>query len=79
MNTTYPAKVLKGDLTPAFMLDLAHKDIGLALAVAGDANVALSVGAAAREQYTLARGQGRGKQDWTAIYAMRRQLAKLAD
>lgn len=79
MNTTYPAKVLKGDLTPAFMLDLAHKDIGLALEVAGDANVPLSVGAAAREQYTLARGQGRGKQDWTAIYAMMRQLAKLAD
>ena len=79
MNTTYPAKVLKGDLSPAFMLDLAHKDLGLALDVAGATNVPLPVGAAAREQYTLARGQGRGRQDWTAIYAMMRGLASLPD
>lgn len=77
MNTTYPAKVLKGDLTPAFMLDLAHKDIGLALEVAGSANVPAPLGAAAREQYTLARGQGRSSEDWTAIYAMMRELAGL--
>ena len=25
MSTTYPAKVLKGDITPAFMIDLAKK------------------------------------------------------
>lgn len=78
MNTTYPAKVLKGDLEPAFMLDLAHKDIGLALDVANDAKIPVSLGAAAREQYTLARSQDRGKQDWTAIYAMMRQMAGLA-
>ncbi|MEM7441918.1 MAG: sulfolactaldehyde 3-reductase [Pseudomonadota bacterium] len=77
MNTSYPSKVLKGDLTPAFMIDLAHKDIGLALDVANDAKVPLSVGAVAREQYSLARSQGRGEQDWTAIYAMMRQIAGL--
>ena len=31
MGTTYPAKVLRGDLAPGFMIDLAHKDLGLAL------------------------------------------------
>jgi 4-hydroxybutyrate dehydrogenase/sulfolactaldehyde 3-reductase len=77
MNTTYPAKVLKGDLDPAFMLDLAFKDIGLALDVAGDADVPVPLGEAARAQYALARSEGRGRQDWTAIYAMVRQLAGL--
>ena len=32
-TTTWPNKVLKGDLSPAFMIDHAHKDIGLALDV----------------------------------------------
>jgi 4-hydroxybutyrate dehydrogenase/sulfolactaldehyde 3-reductase len=31
MGSTYPAKVLKGDLSPGFMIDLAPKDLRLAL------------------------------------------------
>jgi len=75
MTTTYAAKVLQGDLTPAFMLQLAHKDLGLALDLAAQMGVPVPLGAAAREMYTLARGQGRGAQDWTAIYSMLRELA----
>ena len=77
MSTTYQAKVLKGDLTPAFMLDLAHKDLGLALDLAAQVQSPAPMGAAAREMYTIARGQGRGKQDWTAIYEGIRMLAGL--
>ena len=29
-TTSWPNKVLKGDLSPAFMIDLAHKDLGIA-------------------------------------------------
>jgi len=75
MSTTYQAKALKGDLTPAFMLDLAHKDLGLALDVASSQQVPVALAAVAREVYTLARLQGRGQEDWTAIYAMIREMA----
>lgn len=77
MRTTYADKVLQGDLTPAFMLQLAHKDLGLALDLAASVNVPVPLGAAAREMYTLARGQGRGTQDWTAMYSMFREMANL--
>lgn len=77
MSTTYPAKVLQGDLSPAFMLNLAHKDLGLALDLANSVNVPLSLGAAAREVYSLARSQGRGEEDWTAIYDLMRKMAGL--
>jgi 4-hydroxybutyrate dehydrogenase/sulfolactaldehyde 3-reductase len=79
MATTYPAKVLKGDLEPAFMLDLAHKDLGLALDLAAGAKVPVPLGAAAREVYSLARSRGRGSQDWTAIYELAKELAGLPD
>lgn len=79
MTTTYAAKVLQGDLTPAFMLQLAHKDLGLALDLAAQVGVPVPLGAAAREMYTQARGQGRGAEDWTAMYSMFRELANLKD
>ena len=66
-TTTWANKVLKGDLSPAFMIDLAHKDLGIALDVANQLNVPLAMGAASREIYNQARAMGRGKQDWTAI------------
>ncbi|PJG84896.1 sulfolactaldehyde 3-reductase [Conservatibacter flavescens] len=66
-TTTWPNKVLKGDLSPAFMIDLAHKDLGIALDVANQLHVPLAMGAASRELYSQARAMGRGKQDWTAI------------
>ncbi|GBU09510.1 3-sulpholactaldehyde reductase [Gammaproteobacteria bacterium] len=66
-TTSWANKVLKGDLSPAFMIDHAHKDIGLALDVANTLHVAMPMGAAAREVYSQARAAGRGKQDWSAI------------
>ena len=66
-TTSWPNKVLKGDLTPAFMIDLAHKDLGIALDVANQLHVSMPMGAASREVYSQARASGRGRQDWTAI------------
>ena len=45
-TTSWPNKVLKGDLTPAFMIDLAHKDLGIALDVANQLHVPMPLGAA---------------------------------
>lgn len=79
MDTTYPAKVLKGDLTPGFMIDLAHKDLGLALETAAELNSPALLGAVAREVYAQTRAQGRGRQDWTALYASLRDAAGVTD
>jgi 4-hydroxybutyrate dehydrogenase/sulfolactaldehyde 3-reductase len=76
MSTTYPAKVLKGDLSPGFMVDLAHKDLGLALDFAKALNVPVATGETARQAYVKAQKEGHGREDWTAIYAMTRQAAK---
>jgi 4-hydroxybutyrate dehydrogenase/sulfolactaldehyde 3-reductase len=70
MSTTYPAKVLKGDLTPAFMIDLAKKDLDIALALSNQLEVPLSLPTQAETIYADAQKAGRGGQDWTAIYDM---------
>ncbi|SIO96311.1 sulfolactaldehyde 3-reductase [Vibrio spartinae] len=66
-TTTWPGKVLAGDLSPVFMIDLAHKDLGIALDLANQVHVPMPCGAASRELYSAARAAGRGRQDWTAI------------
>jgi len=76
-TTTWVNKVLKGDLSPVFMVDHAHKDIGLALDVANCLHTTLPMGAAARETYNQMRAKGRGKQDWTAVLEHMRDLSGL--
>lgn len=49
------------------MIDLAHKDLGIALDVANQLHVPMPLGAASREVYSQARAAGRGRQDWSAI------------
>lgn len=66
-TTTWPNKLLKGDLSPVFMLGLAQKDLSIVMDVAGKINVPMPMGAAATMQYTQAKAHGREKQDWTAI------------
>jgi len=77
LATTYPAKVLKGDVTPGFMIDLAHKDMGLALDFAATMKTPIPMGAAARQVYASAQVQGRGRDDWTAMLETVRKLAGL--
>jgi 4-hydroxybutyrate dehydrogenase/sulfolactaldehyde 3-reductase len=80
IQTTWPNKALKDDPSPAFMLDLAHKDLGLALEMAARSNVPATTGAVGRQIYSLARAQGRGGDDWTTgILRTLRALSGLAD
>ena len=76
-GTTYPAKVLKGDLAPGFMIDLAMKDLRLALELAASLNAPVDTGIAASASYEQAQSQGRGREDWTAVYAATRRRAGL--
>ena len=70
LATTYPAKVLAGDLQPGFMVDLAHKDLGLALRMGDENGSSATMGASALPVYAAAQDQGMGRLDWTAIYHM---------
>jgi 4-hydroxybutyrate dehydrogenase/sulfolactaldehyde 3-reductase len=72
MTTTYANKVLKDDLTPAFMIDLAKKDLKIALAISEQIGVPLGLAREAETIYSDAQEEGRGAEDWTAIYAMLR-------
>ena len=60
-------KVLVGDITPGFTIDLAHKDLSLILNAANAAKVPLPVAAAAREMFSLARATHYAKADFSAM------------
>lgn len=60
ITTSWPDKALIDDPPPDFMLDLARKDLGLALKAAETAKVPLSTGGVAKEIYTIASASGRG-------------------
>lgn len=74
LSATYPDKVLAGDLEPGFMVNLAYKDLGLALAMGEELEVGLGMGEEAMKTYRAAQEQGRGRQDWTAVFSAVRQL-----
>lgn len=74
--TTWQNKVLKGDLSPAFMVDLAHKDLGIALDIANKLHVPMTMGAASREIYNSTSAFGHGKEDWTSVYTHLQNLQK---
>jgi 4-hydroxybutyrate dehydrogenase/sulfolactaldehyde 3-reductase len=67
LMTNFPVKVLLGDIEPGFQIDLAHKDISLALGAASVARVPLAMGAVARECLQLARSRGYGGKDFSAL------------
>ena len=66
-TTTWPGKVLKGDLSPAFMVDLALKDLRIAVDVARETGAPLNMGIAAESYYAAASQDGKGRQDWSAL------------
>jgi 4-hydroxybutyrate dehydrogenase / sulfolactaldehyde 3-reductase len=67
LKINWPDKVLKGDTTPGFTIDLAHKDLSLVVAAANAAKVPMPVAAVARECFSLARASGHGGDDFSAM------------
>lgn len=78
-TTTWPGKVLKGDLSPAFMVDLALKDLRIAVDVARQTGAPLGMGEVAETYYQSASHNGRGRQDWSALLSQVRHLAGRPD
>jgi 4-hydroxybutyrate dehydrogenase/sulfolactaldehyde 3-reductase len=67
LKIAWPAKVLNGDIEPGFTIDLAHKDLTLIVQAANAAKVPMSVGAAAREAFNVARSRGFGPKDFSVM------------
>ncbi len=72
LGTTYPSRVLVDELSPGFMINLAIKDLHLALRSGDEAGAPRTMGAAALPIYESARQQGMGHLDWTALYSYTR-------
>lgn len=68
LKTYWPQKALAGDVEPGFAIDLAYKDLSIAVTAANGAGVPVFTGAAARECLAQARAaQGLGGKDITAV------------
>ena len=67
LKINWPNKVLAGDTSPGFTIDLAHKDLSLIMGAANAARVPLPVAAAAREMFSAARARGYGGHDFSAM------------
>jgi len=67
LKVNYATKVLAGDTEPGFQIDLAHKDLSLVLSAANAGRVPMAIAAAARESLSLARANGWGGKDFSAL------------
>jgi 4-hydroxybutyrate dehydrogenase/sulfolactaldehyde 3-reductase len=76
LGTTYPAKVLKGDFSPGFRVDLVIKDVGIAIDLAHGLGLDLSMGKTALAAYQAANAKGHAPNDWTIVYALARRDLK---
>ncbi|MDD3797561.1 MAG: NAD(P)-binding domain-containing protein [Novosphingobium sp.] len=68
LQSYYPAKTLAGDISPGFQIDLAHKDLSIALDAANRFGLPLMVGSAARDALNVARARGFGGKDFTGLF-----------
>ncbi len=66
LRGSFPARVFPGSFAPNFKLHLAHKDLGLATAMAAALHVPAPIGLAAHQVHTLALGAGLADEDQTA-------------
>jgi 3-hydroxyisobutyrate dehydrogenase-like beta-hydroxyacid dehydrogenase len=64
------AAVVKHDHRPGFFVDLAHKDLGLALDLAAEAGARADLVTEARRLYAEASKAGLGKLDSSGLLAM---------
>ena len=75
LSNQFPLRAFNGSFKPGFMTDLLHKDLGLALDLAAENQVPLSMTALARQLYEMSRASGHGSDDYTAIMHVLEQMA----
>ncbi len=74
-HINFMSKVLKNDTKPGFTIDLAHKDIGLAIEAGNNFRVGLPVGSSVHAVYSQARSSDYSKKDFSALLDYSCELA----
>lgn len=77
LKLNWSNKVLVGDITPGFTIDLAHKDLSLIVAAAQSEKVPMPLGAMSREMFSLARARDYGGADFSGMGDFLCELANL--
>lgn len=67
LDVALSTKVLQGDIEPGFTIDLAHKDIGLAVNAANAARIGMPASTAAYATLSAARGTRYASKDYSAL------------
>lgn len=75
MEAVYPASAFKGQFELGFALDWAHKDVGHALSLAASLNVPCPALSAVHHFQSIARAQGKGRMDHSALLTVFEELA----
>ena len=74
--TTFPTKVFSGDIAPGFTIELAHKDMALAMQAANELKLQLPSCESA-EGYTKRKKSPLGKKDFSALLEYWCELNKI--
>jgi 4-hydroxybutyrate dehydrogenase/sulfolactaldehyde 3-reductase len=67
LKLNWSNKVLAGDISPGFTIDLAHKDLSLIVGAAQTVKVPLPVASISREMFSLARARDYGGKDFSGM------------
>lgn len=73
----FPLRAFNGSFKPGFMTDLLHKDLGLALELAAENQVPLTITAVTRQMYEAVRAAGYGRDDYTSVLKVLEQVANV--
>ena len=76
-HINFLSKVLQNDIEPGFTIDLAHKDMGLAIETANSFRVGLPVGSSVQAVYGQARSGKYAKKDFSALLDYACELAEV--
>ena len=76
-HINFLSKVLQNDIEPGFTIDLAHKDMGLAIETANSFRVGLPVGSSVQAVYAQARSGKFAKKDFSALLDYACELAEV--
>ena len=77
INVNFPKKVLSGDLSPDFPMEMGLKDISLALELGDDKGLSLNLGRISKEYFALASKFNRQNQDCTAMLHLIEDISNL--
>ncbi len=76
-HINFLSKVLQNDIEPGFTIDLAHKDMGLAIETANSFRVGLPVGSSVQAVYAQARSGKFAKKDFSALLDYACEIAEV--